>query len=108
MTRGVFTASLASLFSRGGLYIGSSAGAVLVAPSILSASQVSSDRNRVGISDMTGLGYISQQVIPHYTPSLDTKIASFRTQHGLSEEDLLLLRDGEGLYVHEGVATRIH
>ena len=89
-----------ALCNRGGLYIGSSAGAVLTSPSIASAGEVHPDKNEDGVEDMTALHFIKQHVIPHYNPSFDEEIAAFQKKHKLSEDDIVLLRDGEALYIH--------
>ena len=48
-----------AMCNRGGLYIGSSAGAVLVSPSIASAGEVHPDRNVDGVVDLTGFHFYS-------------------------------------------------
>ena len=95
------------LCARGGLYIGSSAGALIVAPSIVAATEIGGDRNRERIDDYQSLGCIAQHVIPHYTPSMDTEVMAFREKHGLLAKDVLLIRDGEGVYLDGGQQTRI-
>ena len=90
---------VAVMCSRGGLYIGSSAGAVLVSPTVVSAGEVHPDRNTDGVNDLAGFHFISQHIIPHYNSSLDGEITAFREKYGLSEDEVLPLRDGEGLYV---------
>ena len=94
---------IVSLCDRGGLYIGSSAGAVLVSPSIASAGEVHPDTNYDGVTDLTGLHFIPQHVIPHYDSSLDREIAAFCEAHGLQDTDVVCLQDGAGLYVTNGV-----
>ncbi|MCY4577211.1 MAG: Type 1 glutamine amidotransferase-like domain-containing protein [Candidatus Kaiserbacteria bacterium] len=94
---------IVALCDRGGLYIGSSAGAVLVSPTIASAGEVHPDKNKDGVVDLTGLHFIEQHVVPHYVPSLDGEIIAFREKYSLREDEVLLLRDGEGLYVHDAV-----
>ena len=106
-TQNAFHAFLETLFAREGLYIGSSAGAVIVSPSIHSAEEIHPDRNTVGVKEYTSLGYIEKHIIPHYRESLDPEIATFMKRHNLSKDDLLCLRDGEGVYVHNGVHTHI-
>lgn len=91
---------IAALCNQGGLYIGSSAGAVLVAPTITSAGEVHPDKNEDNISDLTGLHFINEHIIPHYDTSLDEEIAAFSKKHNISESEIVLLRDGEGLYIH--------
>ena len=91
---------IAAMCERGGLYIGSSAGAVLVSPTIASAGEVHPDKNEDGITGLTGLSFITQHIIPHYNPALDGEIAAFQKKHALDDTDILRLRDGEGLYVN--------
>lgn len=92
---------VAAVFDRGGLYIGSSAGAVLVSPSIASAGEVHPDRNKDGVIDMTGLCFIKQHIIPHDSPTLDEEVAAFCKKHKIAESEVVRLRDGEGLYIHD-------
>ena len=89
-----------ALCNRGGLYVGSSAGAVLVSPNIASAGEVHPDKNKDGVTDMTGLHFIEQHIIPHYDPTLDEEIINFRKKHKISENEVILLCDGKGLYIH--------
>ena len=89
-----------AMCERGGLYIGSSAGAVLVCPTIASAGEVHPDKNTDGVTDLTGFHFISQHIIPHHTPSLDPEVVAFREKHRLTEDETVLLRDGEGLYIN--------
>ncbi len=89
-----------ALCNRGGLYIGSSAGAVLVSPSIASAGEVHPDKNKDRVTDVTGLHFIKEYIIPHYDPSFDEEITNFRKKYKVSKNEVILLRDGEGLYVH--------
>ena len=90
---------IVSLCTRGGLYIGSSAGAVLVGPSINSAGEIHPDRNKDGVVDTTAFNFIQEHIVPHYTPALDEEINHFCEKHTLSSKDLVLLRDGEALYI---------
>ena len=92
---------ITAMCDRGGLYIGSSAGAVLVSPTIASAGEVHPDKNEDGITNLTGLHFIEQHIIPHYDQTLDDEIAAFREKHTLTESDIVLLRDGEGFYVQD-------
>ena len=98
---------IASLCDRGGLYVGSSAGAVIVGPDITSAGEIHPDKNHDGITDLTGLRFIPRHVIPHYTPAMDAAVAAFRVRHGIPADAMLLLRDGEGVSVADGRYTYI-
>ncbi len=84
---------------RGGLYIGSSAGAVIVSPDIASAGEVHPDKNYDSITDVRGLNFVPFHIIPHYTPSMDSEIQTFAKRHGLSKDEVLPLRNGEALYI---------
>lgn len=88
-----------AMCGRGGLYIGSSAGAVLASPTIASAGEVHPDENIDGVTDLTGFRFVSQHIIPHYDTSLDAEIAVFREKYSLAEGKILLLQDGEGVYI---------
>ena len=93
---------IVSLCDRGGLYIGSSAGAVIAGSDISSAGEIHPDRNRDGVTDLTGLGFVPRHIIPHYTPAMDGAVAAFRARYGLSADEVVLLPDGAGLYVTGG------
>lgn len=87
--------------NRGGLYIGSSAGAVIAGPSIASAGEVHPDKNNDNISDLKGFRYIQQHVIPHYTEAMESEVETFRKKYALKPNEILRLQDGEGWYVNE-------
>lgn len=92
---------------RGGLYIGSSAGAVLVGPDIASAGDIHPDKNTDGITDLAGLNFIPQHIIPHYDPAMDDEITAFCEKHAVPTEEIVLLHDGDGLYVDAGKQEKI-
>ena len=94
---------IVAMCNRSGLYIGSSAGAVLVSPTIASAGEIHPDKNKDGVTDLTGLHFIDQHIVPHYDVSLDGEIAAFRKKYNLHDDEIIVLRDGEGLYVNNGV-----
>ena len=91
-----------ALCENGGLYIGSSAGAVIASSDISSAGEVCPDKNRDGVTDFRGLSFIAKHIIPHYRPSMDREIALFVERHGLSSDAILPVRNGEGVYVRDG------
>ena len=96
------------LSSRGGLYVGSSAGAVLVSPSIAVAGEIHPDKNNDHIVDFIGFNFISQYIVPHYVPSLDPEITLFCTRNNLSNTAIITLQDGEGFFVEHGKGEKIH
>lgn len=92
-----FKQSIHLLIKRGGLYIGSSAGSILLSPSIESALQIEpSDENKVGLKEFTGLNMIPFHVIVHYNDSMKRQYDAFVSSH----TDLVFtLRDGEYIIV---------
>ncbi len=88
-----------ALCARGGLYIGSSAGAVIASPDISSADEVHPDRNIDGVTDYSGFNFVSRHIIPHYDSSMDSAIRDFCEKYHLTADQIVLLRNGEGLYV---------
>ena len=94
-----------TMCKQGGLYIGSSAGAVLATPSIAAAGEVHPDKNDDKVIDYKGFGFVQQHIIPHYSEVMDEEITRFKEKHQLTDEDIVLLKDGEGVYVCEGKQT---
>ena len=87
-----------AMCSRGGLYIGSSAGAVIACPHIAAAGEVHPDRNTDGITDLSAFHFVSCHIIPHYTPQLEGEITVFQEKNNISDGMVVRLRDGEGLH----------
>lgn len=61
-----FDGLVAELVNEGTPYIGASAGAVLVGPSIAPAQNLDDPAAAPGLTDFTGLGLIDFVVLPHY------------------------------------------
>ena len=93
-----FKQALFSLAARGGLYIGSSAGSVLLSPTIEAATQISpADRNTVGLTDLTGLCLVPFHIVVHYTDAMKEQLAAFSRAH--PDYPTLPLRNGEAILV---------
>lgn len=90
-------AGLHEVFSRGGLYVGTSAGAVVAGPDVRCAS-VGGDANKARVTDFTAFQFIDRHIIPHYTPSLEEKIGQFARSCGVEQAAIQRLQDDEGLY----------
>ena len=99
--------AIEALCDRGGLYAGSSAGAVIAGPHIASAGEVGSDRNTDRLADLTSFGFIPEHIIPHYRDALDSAVSVFCGRHAVPPESVIRLRDGEGLYVDGGRYKRL-
>ena len=73
-----FKDAIIKLLERNGVYIGVSAGAIILAPTIQIAASVDPEPNDVGITDLEGLGLINFEVHPHYDPSHDKELSSYQ------------------------------
>ncbi len=73
-----FKKTIEKLLNRGGAYIGVSAGAIILTPTIQIVASVGSDSNKIGISDLTGLNLINFEVCPHYEPTQDTEVSLYQ------------------------------
>ena len=78
-----------NLFERGGMYIGSSAGAVIFSPTIDSAA--GHDSNDDNLEDLTSYGFIDFSIYPH-------------SEKVEKKGDLM---DGEGIYLDGDICDRI-
>ena len=73
-----FKDAIIKLFEHGGIYIGVSAGAIILAPTIQIAASVDPEPNEVGITHLEGLGLIDFEVHPHYDSSHDKELAVYQ------------------------------
>lgn len=81
------------------IYMGCSAGSVVAGISIESASWPFCDSNDIGLTDLTGLGFIDDMIHPHYRPETMPEIAPYMEKSRfktrlLSDEQALIVRDG--------------
>lgn len=79
-----------------GLYVGSSAGSILLASSLLIASQINPDTDHRGLSSYAGLNFTSVTIFPHYHPRFENQIKSFEKY---MNPRIVRLKDGQGLYI---------
>lgn len=99
-----FKLSIEKLLERNGIYIGVSAGSIIVGPSINIANEVEHDPNDVGLEDLTGFDITSLIVLPHYSPEMETETANFEKKYGVIVERLdnshaILIDNGEKTFV---------
>jgi len=73
-----FKEEVLKVLDRGGLYIGASAGALILSPTIAIAGEVEPDENEVGLKDLTGMNIINFEILPHYNPEQDTQINNYK------------------------------
>lgn len=99
-----FKNSIENLLKRNGIYIGVSAGSIIVGPSIEIAGEVAGDDNVIGLEDLTGFGITNLIVLPHYSPELEEEAKAFETKYKviverISNSQALLLEDGEKILI---------
>ncbi len=80
------------------LIVGTSAGAILLTPSIHTASLGIGDENDAELMDLTSLGYVNFEFYPHYypTPEIDTALHQRAIDSGIP---LYATTDSQGLFI---------
>lgn len=73
-----FKETVEKLLNREGIYIGVSAGSIILAPTIQIAISVDPEPNEIGISDLTGLNLINFEVHPHYESIQDAELSFYQ------------------------------
>lgn len=96
-----FDQVLPQLLEEGAWYIGSSAGSVLVGPTLAPIHSLDDAGVAEGLLSEEGLGYISNVILPHYNSekykaAIDAVIASWK-----GEAELMTLCDDQALVVTE-------
>lgn len=95
-----FQSSIDNLLKRNGVYVGVSAGSIIVGPSIDIANEVEPDPNEAGLEDLTGFGITNLIVLPHYSPKIEKETKAFEIKYGVTVERLsnsqaVLIENGE-------------
>ena len=95
-----FNKEVELLLKRDGIYIGVSAGSLIICPSIQIANEIHPDINEVGLIDFNGFNIIDLVVFPHYSSEFEEEIKSFETKNNIKVERLnnsqaILVKDGE-------------
>jgi dipeptidase E len=74
-----FGEAVSRLLDRGGVYVGVSAGAIILSPSIEAAATIEPDPNTVGLEDFTGLALVDFEVHPHYEEPVEPEVRSYES-----------------------------
>lgn len=83
-----FGSSIKNLLKRGGVYLGVSAGSIIVGPSITIAGEIEPDINEVRLKDLTGFGITDLVILPHYSPELETETITFENKYSVKVKRL--------------------
>ncbi|MEK7575419.1 MAG: Type 1 glutamine amidotransferase-like domain-containing protein [Patescibacteria group bacterium] len=97
-----FDEILKELLNEGKMYIGTSAGAYVMCPTIDVADWNDETVDRFGVSDFTALNYVPFCLRVHYT---DEKEAEVRTRMKDLKYPLRILRNGQGILAENGTYT---
>ncbi|MEM7618820.1 MAG: Type 1 glutamine amidotransferase-like domain-containing protein [Pseudomonadota bacterium] len=94
-----FKSTLDSFFERGGIYIGSSAGSIVIGPDIEFVGDID-DRSKSDITDLSGLGYIHFYILPHmnnpkFADALKPEIEKLKA----ASKEVKLLNDDEYIWL---------
>ncbi|MEK7496837.1 MAG: Type 1 glutamine amidotransferase-like domain-containing protein [Patescibacteria group bacterium] len=87
-----FRKIIEDLLKRGGIYIGASAGSVIMGSTIKSCSVFKRDENKVGLKDFSGLNFVPYEIYPHYKAELNLAIKEYEKVNKIK---VARLKDGE-------------
>jgi dipeptidase E len=93
-----FKDTIVNLLNRGGIYIGVSAGAIMLSPTIKIAASIDPDPNEVGLSNLEGFGLIDFEVLPHYKHLLDEELANYQK---MTTNEIVKITDSQAIIITE-------
>ena len=80
-----FNNDIANLLQRGGIYIGVSAGSIILGPSIaIAGCGYDPDVNDVYLKDLRGFNFVDYQIYPHYNDKSESSIKEFENKYNTS------------------------
>lgn len=91
-----FRDQIKKVLDGGGIYVGVSAGSLIVGPSIQIANEIKPDVNEVELTDLSGLDIIPQIIFPHYDISDEPALEKFEKAHGTK---VTRLKNGEAIFI---------
>lgn len=87
---------LADYVEKGGLMVGVSAGAMIMTPDI-STAEICGDTNDIGLRDMSGLGLVDIEFLPHFEASADT--SGLCKVSARTKRPVYACRDSDGIII---------
>ena len=94
-----FEKILKKLFDKGLVYVGSSAGAYVMCPTIEVSKFGRNIHRDFGLTDLTALNYVPFSLKVHYTDDMETGVKEMKEK---LKYPLRILRDGEGIFCENG------
>jgi dipeptidase E len=93
---------LEDLLNEDKIYIGTSAGAYIMCPTIEVANWNESGKDRFEVTDFTGMNYVPFVLKVHYTDDTEKMV---REKMKTLQHPLRILRDGQGILIEDGIYT---
>ena len=102
---------LTKLEANGGIIAAESAGSIILSDTIATAGLPSSDvdENILNMTNLQSMGRLAFHISPHFDPNksqLETDLAELQQLANATNQDVLLLEDGEGFYMQGDVVQR--
>lgn len=85
---------------RGAIYVGVSAGSIMVGPSIeIAGWGTEGDDNEIGLQDLVGFCLVNLAIFPHYHQALSSEVVDFKKR---VEYPVIALTNDQAVYVNSG------
>lgn len=94
-----FKDAIEKLLERGGIYIGVSAGAIILAPTIQIAASVDVDQNDAStdMTNFTGFSIINFEIHPHYSPDHNKELSSYQK---ITKNKVIKISNSEAIIIN--------
>jgi peptidase E len=86
---------------RDGLYIGTSAGSMIMCPDVDENFMLPHDFNHFGLEDVSGFGYVDFYIIPHWETLSKENREKFEAYSEKYGKKIIQLTDKQGIHVHD-------
>jgi dipeptidase E len=86
------------------IYVGVSAGSLVLTPTIRLAAEVEPDDNDLGLTDLAGLQLYPSEVYPHYTSEVEPELKAYEERHQVAVDRI---SDSQAIIIEDGIATVI-
>ncbi len=99
-----FKTTVEQLLSRKGIYIGVSAGSIIMCPSVQIANEVQPDVNEINMTNFDALHFVEETLCPHYETSHEDEVKDYETRHEIS---VTRLTNDQAIVFENGVGVLI-
>ena len=93
-----FKEEVEKCLEKGGVYIGSSAGAIIATPTIQIAGEITPDENAVNLQDLTGMNLVKFEILPHYEQENNKELEDYQKK---TEREIKLISNEEIIVIYE-------